>query len=130
MEYQATSGTVYKLAEMDDELLTKQDAVDKATDMHARAKACWAFLMAALPAGALKAELGTDEQRKASVPRTFMLYQGVKAAYWREYDEARLEDVTSQVEQLKGMTAILEAMGKATEAIGQQSNRQVFRAVK
>lgn len=128
MEYEARSGAVYELAEMDDALLSKQEAVDRASDMHERAKACWEFLKAALPDGALKSELGTDEQRRASVPRTFILYQLVKAEYWREYNEARLSDMQEQLSQLDGLKGMLDTMSRVNGMAGEQRrSRQAFR---
>lgn len=127
VELELPSGDVCELPELTERLLKKQEAVDKATDMGERIKACREFIGAVLPREAVEPMVGATDLREAGVPRMFTAYHRIKAAYWREFNAEQRAELDAQMEPLRDVPRLVEAIAKITQA---PSSRQVFRAVK
>lgn len=112
MEYTDANGTSHDLATLDAALYAKQQAADEAKDTATQAKLAWAFLKAALGGEALGEVMGTTDQRKASVPQLLSVFEGVKSAYWEEYEDARLDSVERQIASLGGLPGLVDALSK------------------
>lgn len=130
VEFTTKAGNTYEMPELDSDMYAKQQAVDEATDMEKRFNSAWAFIKAALPDECIMEELGYTDKRKAGVPRMMSLYQRVKAAYWREYDEEQLADMRGQMDAIGEFPKLVAAAAKAQQMMANQGGRQVFRAVK
>lgn len=130
VEFASVDGNVYEMPELDAALYAKQEAVDGAVSMEVRFGAAWEFIRAALPDECIMSEIGTTEKRKAGVPRVMTLYQRVKAAYWRDYNEEQRAKMDESMEAIKGIPEAVEAIIKAQALSKQQGSRQVFRVAK
>lgn len=112
MEYTDANGNGYDLATLDSSLYAKQQAADEAKDTATKAKLAWAFLKAALPDDSMSEVFGTADQRKASVPQLLSVFEGVKSAYWADYDDARLDSMERQISSLGSLPDIIAALSK------------------
>lgn len=112
MEYTDANGTCHELATLDSTLYAKQQTADDAKETASRAKLAWSFLKAALPEGAMADIFGTSDQRKASVPQVLSVFEGVKSAYWEEYEDARLDSMERQISSLGSLPGIIDSLSK------------------
>lgn len=112
LTYTDADGNKYEMPELDAGLYAKQEAVDNATGLGEKAKAAWAFLKAVLPADALKAEFGTTDQRRASVPRVLTVYAEAKRLYWEDYEDVQRAETERRIEALGGLPQVIEALAK------------------
>lgn len=112
VSYTDSDGNAHDMPELDAALYAKQEAVDGAASIGDKAKAAWSFLKSVLPADALKAEFGTTDQRRASVPRVLTVYGEVKRLYWEDYDAAQSAETERRIEALGMLPQIIESLAK------------------